>query len=408
MNDLLSRLRSLGLIIPSSNINSKPKTQFPPFDSFYEGVWKSNNAGRVFFMEKTLPYRSEYGMVNFSKDFSPKTIINLSGNNLRKQVLLEEVVFLDIETTNLSTGAGSFAFLIGLCHFSSDGIQTNLLFIENPNDEPALLAFLDDELSKFTVISSYNGKSFDIPLLKNRYIMHRMPSKSINKMHIDLLHLSRKIWKSRIQNCRLSDIEREILKYTRSDEEIPGWLIPQIYFDYLDQKSPQLLEGVFYHNRIDVLSLAALFQHITTIIECHETMQDIEGIDLTSLARIYQQLDQRDFAAAFYKLGVKKGIDDSNAAVVYRNFGFLFKKQHEWENAVYHWKLAAKFDDIESCIELAKYYEHIERSFNQALDWTNNAEILFDRICINLTENKLKQDIIHRRKRLIRRVKEIG
>lgn len=408
MDNLLSRLKSLGLIIPSSKITSPVKTQFPPFEDYYKGIWKLNNVGRVFFMDKMLPYGSGFGIVNFSNEFSPKTIINLSGNISKNQVLLEEVVFLDIETTNLSTGAGSFAFLIGLCYFSKSGIQTNLLFIENPIDEPALLSFLDEELAKFTVISSYNGKSFDIPLLRNRYVIHRMPSNSFNKMHIDLLHLSRKIWKSRIQHCRLSDIEREILIYTRSDEEIPGWLIPQIYFDYLDQKSPKLLEGVFYHNRIDVLSLAALFQYINSIIEDHEILHDIDAIDLTSLARIYQQLDQQDFAESLYQLGVKKGIDDPNAAAVHRNFGNLYKKQKDWKNAVNQWKMAASFGDLQSCIELAKYFEHIEGSFNQALELVNTAENLFAEAINKSSKNKLKQGIIHRKKRLIRKAKYIG
>jgi len=102
----------------------------------------------------------------------------------------------------------------------------------------------------------------------------------------------------RLKTCKLSEIEREILKFTRSDNEIPGWLVPQIYFDYLDQKYPAILEGVFYHNKMDVLSLAALFQYINQFITNHDNMNDGEGTDLASLARIYQQQGKLELSSS--------------------------------------------------------------------------------------------------------------
>ncbi|MHA1454153.1 MAG: ribonuclease H-like domain-containing protein, partial [Promethearchaeota archaeon] len=373
MDDLLSKLKSLGMIIHPSEIKNNQKAQIFPLDTFYNGTWYKNNAGKVFIMEKTVPYGTSHGIIQFSKNFSVDPILDLSGHIPQNEFHLHDIIFLDIETTSLSIGAGSFPFLVGLCYFSSKGVKTILLFIETPNDEDTLLAFLNEKLSKYSIICTYNGKSFDIPLLKNRYIMHRMQFTDLPKHHIDLLYFARKIWKMRLKTCKLSDIERKILKLTRSDDEIPGWLVPQIYFDYLDQDSPQILKGVFYHNEIDVLSLAALFQHINKLITNSGNMDGIEGTDLVSLARTYQLQEKLDLSTCYYKFGIKKGFSAENSAFIHRNFGLMNKKQRKWDEAVEQWKLAAEFADYISCIELAKYLEHDEKSYAQALKWPNLA-----------------------------------
>jgi uncharacterized protein len=408
MNDLLDKLKSQGLIIPKSKIETRLKRKFPPLEEFYDGSWFTNSLGRVFCIKETIPYGSDFGIINFQNDFSTKEIINLIGIDISKIIPLEKIVFLDIETTSLSIGAGSLAFLIGLCFFSKSGVQTVLLFIEDPIDEPALLVYLEDELKNFDIISSYNGKSFDIPLLENRFIMQKINPISIQKYQIDLLHLSRKIWKARIHNCRLADIEREILKYVRSDVEIPGWLIPQIYFDFLEQKDPSFFEGVFYHNQIDVLSLAALFQYISFAINENFAADSLEGLDLASLGKIYQKLGERELSKTYYGLGLKKGLDKNNIASVHRNLGFLKKKQHVWNEAVEHWEKAAKYNDVESCIELAKYYEHKVKNFILALEWTNKAKIFLSQVtAMNLSKHNIEVKILHRKKRLLRKIQNI-
>ena len=404
MDNLLSKLKSLGLIITPSEIKNKQKTQFFPLNDFYDGAWHINNAGKVFIMKKTIPFCTSHGIVQFSENFSVDPLLDLSCNIPKKDIHLGDIIFLDIETTSLSIGAGSFAFLIGLCYFSPKGITTNLLFIEKPNDESALLALLDDKLSQFSIISTYNGKSFDIPLLKNRYIMHRLQFTALSKHHLDLLYFTRNIWKMRLKTCKLSEIEREILKFTRSDNEIPGWLVPQIYFDYLDQKSPALLEGVFYHNRMDVISLAALFQYINQLITNNGNINGVEGADLVSIARIYQRQDKLELSSSYYQIGIKKGFGtNKNSAYIHRNFGLVNKKQEKWDEAVYQWKLASELKDYISCIELAMYFEHKEKSFYQALEWTYRAMEIINQEHIKCAKDKITK-MEYRKQRLIRKM----
>jgi uncharacterized protein len=408
MNDLLDRLKSLGLIIPTHKIETRKKQVFPPLEEYFDGVWINKSQGKVFYLNSSVSYGSDFGIIRFQNNFSTKAIIKLLGLDLVTTFSLKNIVFLDIETTNLSIGSGSFAFLVGLCYFTKHNIQTNLFFIEDPIDEPALLDCLDDELSKFDVISSYNGKSFDIPLLRNRFIMQKITSDCLQKTHIDLLHVSRKIWKARINNCRLADIEREILKYSRSDVEIPGWLVPQIYFDFLKQKNPQLLNGVFYHNKIDVLSLAALFQNITLSLNGDDSIDTLEGLDLTSIGQIYQKLGQKKLSQTYYDLGLKKGVDNKNTASVHKNLGLLKKKHLDWDGAIYHWKIATTYNDLESCIELAKYYEHNLKNYLIALVWTTKANLILNLSKKeNLSKIKVEEKIIHRKNRLLRKIKTI-
>jgi len=208
----------------------------------------------------------------------------------------------------------------------------------------------------------------------------------------------------RLKTCKLSEIEKEILKFTRSDDEIPGWLIPQIYFDYLDQKYPATLKGVFYHNKIDVISLAALFQYLNQFIANHDNTNGVEGTDLASLARIYQQQDKLELSSSFYQFGIKKGFGTENSAFIHRNFGLVNKKQGNWVEAVYQWKLAAEFKDYISCIELAKYFEHREKSYSKALEWTSQAMEIIGQEYFNDAKQKLRSRMEYRKQRLIRKM----
>jgi len=394
----------MGLIISPSEMEIQQNSQPILLEKHFDGTWYENKSGRVFIMKDIIPFANYHGVVQFDRKFSIEPIFELSGNIPKSDIQIGNIIFLDIETTSLSIGAGSFAFLIGLCYYSLGGITTELLLIEKPNDEGTLLALLDEKLSSFSAICTYNGKSFDIPLLRNRFIMHKMRFSSLSIHHIDLLFITRRIWKMRLKTCKLSEIEKVILKFKRSDDEIPGWLIPQIYFDYLDQQSPALLKGVFYHNRIDVLSLAALFQYINQIILNKGKIDGVEGKDLASIARIYQKQGKLELSSSYYKSGIKKGFSNKSATVIHRNFGLLYKKTGKWEKAINQWKRAAEFKDYISCIELAKYFEHIVRSYSRALNWTQKAlEIINEESNEGLKE-KIKKKLEHRQQRLCRKI----
>ena len=166
-------------------------------------------------------------------------------------------IFLDTETTGLVGGSGTLAFLTGVGWISSQGFELQQFFLRDHGEESAALQSLASLLEAFDVLVTYNGKSFDIPLLETRYRLNRLPSPFSRLRHIDLLHSARRLWRLALESCRLKELEARILGVERQGD-VDGALIPDLYFQFLRTKNLDPLQPVFYHNAIDVLSLACL------------------------------------------------------------------------------------------------------------------------------------------------------
>jgi hypothetical protein len=175
------------------------------------------------------------------------------------------MLFIDTETSGLSGGAGTFAFLIGIGRFKEDGFLLEQLIIRDPSEEMAMLLHLADMIKPDTIFVSFNGKSFDIPLVQNRLVLNKLPVFLRDLAHVDILHISRKLWRKTLPSCTLKDLEVAILGFPRSSEDVPGWMIPDIYFEYLRTNDPAWLSDVIYHNAQDIVSLAALMIHISRL-----------------------------------------------------------------------------------------------------------------------------------------------
>jgi uncharacterized protein len=194
------------------------------------------------------------------------------------QAELKDLVFLDTETTGLSGGTGTHVFLIGTGRFIDDGFHVRQFFMRHPGDERAVLSSLGSSIHTTAALVTYNGRSFDVPLLETRFIMHGWQFRP-HASHIDLLSASRAIWKYRLPNCSLGTLERMVLGVTR-DLDAPGWMIPQIYFDYLRSREVQTLEPVFEHNRADIVSLARL----AGVVRAFETRSEVPDHEIDRLA----------------------------------------------------------------------------------------------------------------------------
>ncbi len=164
--------------------------------------------------------------------------------------------FLDTETTGLAGGTGTHVFLVGIGRFVGPTFHVRQLFMRHPGEERGLLHLTEAALTADSTLVTFNGRSFDMPLLETRYRMHRRAAPLVSE-HLDLLHPARRIWKHRLPSCSLGTLEREVLGVTRQ-RDAPGWLIPQLYFEFLRSRNVEPLEAVFSHNRMDVLSLARL------------------------------------------------------------------------------------------------------------------------------------------------------
>jgi uncharacterized protein YprB with RNaseH-like and TPR domain len=182
---------------------------------------------------------------------------------------VDDFSFLDTETTGLAGGTGTQVFTAAIARPHPNGVELVQFFLAEPNDEPAFLAALDAELRQTRGLSTYNGLSFDLPLLRTRWLMARMPGELSEGHHVDLLHLARSLLRPRIERCTLRAVEERLLGFEREDD-IPGHLIPQAYFDYLRSGWSTTLEPTLEHNRQDVLSL----QHLL-----HRLLHRLRGAD---------------------------------------------------------------------------------------------------------------------------------
>ena len=173
---------------------------------------------------------------------------------------IENIVFLDTETTGLGSGAGTVAFLVGIGWLAEGRFESHQLWMRDYDEEEDLLKKLDAYLGEDKTLVTFNGKTFDIPLLQSRHVMQRLRMKQYD--HIDLLTHARRIYKLRLKRVNLSHLEEVLLGHERYDD-IPGSMIPQRYFDFLKSRDESLLKDIFDHNAQDIVSLSRILKMVS-------------------------------------------------------------------------------------------------------------------------------------------------
>jgi uncharacterized protein YprB with RNaseH-like and TPR domain len=201
--------------------------------------------------------------------------------------------FLDTETTGLAGGTGTYAFLVGVGAIDAAGFRLRQFFMRDYGEEASLLWRLSEHLAQFDVLITYNGKAYDQPLLETRYRMARAQGHPFDRMqHLDLLFGARRLWKLRLESCRLVDLENQILGVERQGD-LPGEMIPYCYFEYLRTKQAFRLVPIFHHNALDILSLACLTAIVPFAFRRPEDAALRHGADLIGLARWLLQAGAR-------------------------------------------------------------------------------------------------------------------
>lgn len=271
----------------------------------------------------------------------------------------DQLLFLDTETTGLSGGTGTYVFLVGVGRFIGRDFLMQQFFMRHPGDERPVLSGLADAMRGAVGLVTYNGRSFDVPLLDTRYRMHAQ-SFPAPPTHIDLLSSARAIWKHRLPNCSLGTIERMVLGVSRG-LDAPGWMIPQLYFDYLRTRQVADLAPVFEHNRTDVLTLARL----TAIVHSYETGQDQPADAIDRLALAIHRWRVHGSAVALDDLIRGWSVPAAPAMLrlrALRELSVALKRQRRHGEAQYIWQhaLSDPSRDIRlyAAEELAKYLEH--------------------------------------------------
>lgn len=210
----------------------------------------------------------------------------------------ETWAFVDTETIGLAGGAGSFAFLIGLGRMTEQGFLVTQYFLREPSEEASVLESLAQDLSPFATMVTYNGRSFDAPLLETRYRMTRQRIPFAEMPHLDLLFACRRLWKQRFESCKLTNLERDVLDFERVGD-VPGFLIPSLYTNYLRTRDAGSLVPVFQHNALDILSLACLTSLVGATFENPALVLERHPTECVGLGRWLLQMGRRDEALPF-------------------------------------------------------------------------------------------------------------
>jgi hypothetical protein len=277
--------------------------------------------------------------------------------------------------------------------------------MRDPYDEPALLTALTEALTPCKALVTYNGKAFDAPLLNTRYTLQGMTSPLYDLPNLDLLPLARRVWRNRLPSRSLSYIEVAILQAYRTQEEVPGWMIPQIYFDYLRSGDPRPLAGVIYHNAMDILALAALFSYSVDLLHHPLEIDDLDPLDLSAVAMLFDDLGYPDAAAELLRQSLEKGLPEEHFWGSMERLARLHRRKGEWDQAAGLWMKGARAGNLEAMVELAKYYEHEARSSPDALIWTEQAiEKATSATFPPYLSHQILAELEHRRSRLLRKI----
>jgi tetratricopeptide (TPR) repeat protein len=257
--------------------------------------------------------------------------------------------------------------------YLDDGFHLTQFFVRSPQEEAAMLAALSEYLDPCAVYVTFNGKSFDAPLLNSRYTLQALTSPLIDRAHLDLLPLARRLWRDRLASRALKSLEVEILGAARTVDEVPGYLIPEYYFEYLRSGDARPLQGVFYHNAMDIVALAALCNYVSGMLADPLNGLNVPGLDYVAMGKLFEELGELDLAVALYEQGLKIGLPEEFFWRTVERFAHLHKKRGEYDSCARLWEKAAEHGEYYAYVELAKYYEHTARDVQQALYWTEAA-----------------------------------
>jgi len=352
------------------------KRECLPIEQLIQGETVSTPYGEAFQVKGQFPSDYRYGEMALSEILSIPTYPAhlLSRDERFKDLDLRKTLFLDTETTGLSGGTGTFVFMVGLGFFHEDEFLTLQLFMRDYSEERACLFLLNQFLDSFQFLVTFNGRHYDIPLLETRFILSRMNSRVREMPNFDLLFPSRKIWKGAYENCRLVTLEARLLGMGR-ENDIPSEWIPHFYFEYVQTGDAREIQRVFYHNRMDILTMVALMGRIHLVYHDPQAARPRKGVEHFSLGRLFWDHGLREKAIPCFEIALRR-CDDALAWEVMRWLSLAFKKTGQAEKARSLWEEMATWPHQKEAfplIELAKYHEHRLKDLEKAIAYVDQA-----------------------------------
>jgi uncharacterized protein YprB with RNaseH-like and TPR domain len=339
-------------------------------EEYVEGVLEQSDWGEYFLARQAFPFGRPYGKLRIGDiamaDLNPLNLLFPQAS----MPAPERLVFLDTETTGLAGGTGTCAFLIGLGTVEGTQFVIRQFFLRDYPEEKIILRALAEILDSFDGLVTYNGKTFDVPLLETRYALARLKSPFARLLHLDALHPARRLWRLRLESCRLTDLESAVLGIGR-EGDVAGSEIPGIYFDYLRTGDAHGLQPVFYHNALDIITLAGVTVELARAIGDGGTLDS--AVDLFSLSRMFETAGSREQSVQTCRRALAGGLPEPIAAQALLQLALQHKRQRQTDLAVEVWRELAQRPSplaLEACEALAIHYEHRQRDHQSALEFT--------------------------------------
>jgi uncharacterized protein YprB with RNaseH-like and TPR domain len=275
-------------------------------------------------------------------------------------------LFLDTETTGLAGGTGTYPFMVGIAWWDAGGLEVEQLFMREQSEEHSVLVALADRMAERRVLVTFNGKSFDWPLLETRYRMTRTIPAPAPCAHLDFLHPARALWRPRLGSVRLAELERHVLGWNRGPDMLSE-LIPQIYFDYLRGGAPEPLVPIFHHNQMDLRGLAGLATRVLSLLGNPETHGQ-DALELFGVSRICERRGEVSRARKLYERSIASELPPETDRAARRSLAQIAKREGDFSLARELWEgmLGNSREGFEAYEQLAIYYEHRTREPHRA------------------------------------------
>ena len=282
-------------------------------------------------------------------------------------------LFLDTETTGLSGGTGTYAFLVGIAWWDDERFIVEQHFMRDYAEEPSVLLEIARKIAERPILATFNGKSFDWPLLQTRFRMTRAAQIPVLQAHFDLLHPARRLWRGQLRSIAQAELERQILGMERT-YDIPSETIPWRYFNFLRGGPPEAIVEVFDHNQMDLCGLAALAVRVIGILNDPETIGH-SGSEFFGVSRLLQKRGETVLAQRTFELALEAGLPPDAERSVQRELAILAKRQGDFSRSNDYWEklLGASTDGLAAYEQLAIFYEHSAREFERASSLTHEA-----------------------------------
>lgn len=349
---------------------------------FFE-QWSEYGASAVFYEKeycliREVSYSLDYQHGKYAFNMLPQIVKLWNESNLQHPLSssgfeADQMFFFDTETTGLGGGTGTSIFLLGYAFLEDGQIKVRQHFLPRPGFElPFYKTFL--EKVNYETLVTYNGKAFDWPQVVTQHTLLRQHLPRLPDFgHFDLYHASRRLWKNKLDRVKLAIVEKEVLGFERKDD-VPGYLAPMIYFDYVERQDPEAVFKIMKHNEWDVLSLITLYIHLSALLLNNEA---VEHEDSFELARWFSSLKDRERAIDSFEKGITQSKQNEERMRVLFHLANEHKKNKNQEAAVKLWKEVTDSTTPEiaccSLIELAKFYEHNKKDPAQALEYSQKA-----------------------------------